>query len=201
MKRALLAWTMVVVLAPALMLAGEKNPTIYTIPVPPKPDFSSLQWLIGDWSGKTTGRKPAGDVHLSVAYALDQRFLQLQGRVSLPATKTAPATQESWVGILSQGTARGTFTLRLFTSNGFMTRYQVTVADNQVFFNPEGGPLPPQGWLFRWIIAQLGPDACTQTVDVAPPAKSFFNYYSAKLSRNPGVKTSAGAPSPGDSGN
>ncbi|MGH9430505.1 MAG: hypothetical protein ACRD3T_03080 [Terriglobia bacterium] len=192
MKRVLLAWVMI--LAPGLILAGQKNPTIYTIPLPPKPDFSNLQWLIGAWSGKTTGSKAAGAVHLSFAYTLNQRFLQFQGDVSLPATKTAPASHESWVGILSQGSAPGAFALRLFTSNGFMTRYQVTVADNQVFFNPEGGPLPPQGWLFRWIFAQVGPDVCTQTVDVAPPAKSFFNYYSAKLSRSPAANTASRAP-------
>jgi hypothetical protein len=175
-----------VVLAPALLFARQKNPTIYTIPLPPKPDFSSLQWLLGDWSGKTTGTKPGGDVHMSVSYALNQRFLEIQGDVSLPATKAAPATHESWVGMLSQGAAPGAFTLRLFTSHGFMTRYEVTVADRQVLFNPQGGPLPPQGWLFRWKFAQLGPGQCTEMVEVAPPEKSFFNYYSATLSRSAG---------------
>lgn len=189
MKSFLLAF--LIILMPGLLSASQKNPTIYTIPLPPKADFTSIEWLIGGWSGKTTGSKTTGDVHLSVAYALNQRFLQIRGDVSLPASKTAPASHESWAGMLSQGPTPGTLTLHLFTSTGFMTRYQVTVADNQVFFNPEGGPLPPQGWLFRWIFAQTGPDDCTQTVDVAPPGKSFFNYYSAKLSRNHAAKSAS----------
>ena len=191
-KRVLLAC--VVALTAGWLFARQKNPTIYTIPLPPKPDFSSLQWLIGDWSGKTAVKKLAGDVHLSVAYTLQQRFLKIQGDVSLPATKTAPATHESWVGMLSQGSSPGAFTLRLFTSNGFMTRYQVTVTGSQVLFNPQGGPLPPQGWLFRWVFAQVGPDACTEAVDVAPPGKSFFSYYSANLSRIAAANSAVPAP-------
>ncbi len=191
-KRVLLACF--VVFTAGSLFARQKNPTIYTIPLPPKPDFSSLQWLVGNWSGKTAEKKAAGDVHLSVAYALQHRFLEIKGDVSLPATKTAPATHEAWVGMLSQGPAPGTFALRLFTSTGFMTRYQVTVTGSQVLFNPQGGPLPPQGWLFRWTFAQVGPDVCTERVDVAPPEKSFFNYYSAKLSRNPAAKSDGSAP-------
>ncbi|HUY13748.1 MAG TPA: hypothetical protein VMX16_08985 [Terriglobia bacterium] len=191
-KRVLLAC--VVALTAGWLFARQKNPTIYTIPLPPKPDFSSLQWLIGDWSGKTAVKKAPGDVHLSVAYALQQRFLKIKGDVSLPATKTAPATHESWVGMLSQGASSGAFTLRLFTSNGFMTRYQVTVTGSRVLFNPQGGPLPPQGWLFRWMFAQVGSDVCTETVDVAPPGKSFFNYYSATLSRVAAGNSASTAP-------
>jgi hypothetical protein len=164
-------------------VAKEKAPTIYQIPLPPKPDFSAVDWLVGQWTGKTTDRRAEGEIRLSVSYELDHQVMLLRGEASLAATKTSPATKESWLGVLTSGRGAGGFVLRTFSSTGFITRYQVTVEGPETRINPEGGEQPPPGWLFRTVIKHTGPEEFVETVQAAPPNKSFFDYYTAKLSR------------------
>ena len=39
----------VLLLGPGLLVAKEKQPATYSIALPPKPDFSPLDWLVGEW--------------------------------------------------------------------------------------------------------------------------------------------------------
>ena len=165
------------------LAAKEKPPTIYQIPLPPKPDFSDVDWLVGEWMGKTTDPRNQGEIHLSVSYELDHQVMLLRGEASFPATKTSPAMKESWLGVLTSDRGSGSFVLRTFSSTGFITRYQVTVEGPETRINPEGGEQPPPGWLFRTVIKRTDPAEFVETVQAAPPNKSFFDYYTAKLSR------------------
>jgi hypothetical protein len=167
----------------APLSAKEKAPTIYQIPLPPKPDFSAVDWLVGEWAGKTIDQKAPGEIHLSVSYQLDKRLILLRGEASLQATKTSPAMKESWLGVLTSDRGSGGFLLRTFSSNGFITRYRVTVEGAEIHLNPEGGEQPPPGWLFRTVIKRTEPQEFVETVQAAPPNKSFFDYYTAKLNR------------------
>jgi len=161
----------------------EKAPTVYQIPLPPKPDFSPLDWLVGEWTGKTTDQKSDGELHLSVTYQLDKQVMLVREDVSLQATKTAPATKESWLGILTFARGTGGFVLRTFSDKGFITQYRVTVEGPEIHISPEGGDQPPPGWLFRTNIKRTDPQEFVETVQAAPPNKSFFDYYIAKLNR------------------
>jgi len=161
----------------------EKAPTVYQIPLPPKPDFSALDWLVGEWTGKTTDQRTQGDVHLSVTYQLDKQVMLLREDISLQATKTAPATKESWLGILTSSRGTGGFLLREYSDKGFITRYHVTVEGPETHISPEGGDQPPPEWLFRTIIKRTATQEFVETVQAAPPNKSFFDYYTAKLNR------------------
>ncbi len=169
----------------ATAAAKEKPSVQYQIPLPAPPDFSALDWLLGEWTGKTLANSPAGDVRLSISLDLEKRVLLFRGEVSLAATQTVPATKESWLGILSADPGRAGFTLQVFSSTGFITRYRVTVEGPQVRLNPEGGDRPPPDWLFRRVLERIGPGEFTETVQVAPPAKPFFDYYTAKFARVP----------------
>jgi len=167
----------------APLTAKEKAPTIYQIPLPPKPDFSPVDWLVGEWIGKTTDQRAPGEIHLSVSYQLDKRVMLLRGETSLQATKTSPAMKESWLGVLTSDRGTGGFLLRTFSNTGFITRYRVTVEGPETHINPEGGEQPPPGWLFRTVIKRTDPQEFVETVQAAPPNKSFFDYYTAKLNR------------------
>jgi hypothetical protein len=169
----------------ATAAAKEKPSVQYQIPLPAPPDFSALDWLLGEWTGKTLANSPAGDVRLSISLDLGKHFLIFRGEISLAATQTVPATKESWLGILSADPGRAGFTLQVFSSTGFITRYRVTVEGPQVRLNPEGGDRPPPDWLFRRVLERTGPGEFTETVQVAPPAKPFFDYYTAKFARVP----------------
>ena len=171
-----------------LLQAKEKPSTTYTIPLPPKPDFSQVDWLIGDWSGMTAGRDLQGEIHLNAAYDLDKRVMILREMISLPAGKTVPAASETWMGVLTATRPGVGYILRIFSSTGFVTRYRVTVEGAEIHFDPDGGDQSPPGWLFRRIIARSSADELTETVQGAPPQKPFFDYYSAKLAR---IKQSA----------
>jgi hypothetical protein len=176
--------------------ARQKPPKVYSIPLPPQADFSSFDWLVGEWSGKTTEKSPPGKIHLSVSYALEKRFLLLKEDLSLNATDSAPATQESWLGVLSALPSGQGYTLRMFSSTGFITRYRVSVAEANLRFAPEGGELPPPGWLFRRTLARTGVGQLTETVEAAPPDHAFFNYYIATLARENPPPASAAPPAP-----
>jgi hypothetical protein len=178
-----------IILALACLVAAapldtkEKAPTIYQIPLPPKPDFSAVDWLVGEWTGKTTDQRTQGELHLSVSYQLDKQVILLRGETFLQATKTSPAMKESWLGVLTPDRGAGGFLLRTFSSTGFITRSRVTVEGPETHINPEGGEQPPPGWLFRTVIKRTDPQEFIETVQAAPPNKSFFDYYTAKLNR------------------
>jgi hypothetical protein len=107
----------------------------------------------------------------------------LRGEASFQATKTSPAMKESWMGVLTSDRGALGFLLRTFSSTGFITRYRVTVEGPETHINPEGGEQPPPGWLFRTVIKRTDPKEFVETVQAAPPNKSFFDYYTAKLTR------------------
>jgi hypothetical protein len=170
-------------LGAAPVFAKEKTPTVYQIPLPPKPDFSALDWLVGEWTGTTTERSAPGELRLSVSYELDKQVMLLREEASFPATKSSPAMKESWLGILTSDRTAASFLLRMFASTGFITRYRVTVEGPETHIDPEGGEQPPPGWLFRTVINRTDTQEFVETVRAAPPGKSFFDYYTAKLSR------------------
>jgi hypothetical protein len=91
--------------------------------------------------------------------------------------------KESWLGVLTSDRGSGGFLLRAFSNTGFITRYRVTVEGPEIRINPEGGEQPPPGWLFRTVIKRTEPQEFVETVQAAPPNKSFFDYYTAKLNR------------------
>lgn len=168
--------------SPMSLRAKEKPARTYKIPLPPAPDFSPIDWVIGDWSGKTTDHDRQGDVHLSVAYDLERRVMVFRETISLPATKTIPGTNETWMGILCAVPATR-FVLRVFSSTGFSTRFRVTTEEAEIRFTPEGGDQPPPEWLFRRTLVRTNADEMTETVQTAPPGKEFFVFYTAKLAR------------------
>ena len=171
------------VLGGAVALAKEKPPVIHRIPLPPRPDFSDLDWLIGEWTGKTTGKSPEGEVSLTVILDLDKRFMILRGQETLAGTPTLVESKETWLGVLSQERPGEGFVLRVFSDTGFVSRYRVTVNAGTLSLNPEGGEHPPPGWLFRRTLQRTGIGEMLETVQVAPPQKPFFDYYAAKLTR------------------
>jgi hypothetical protein len=162
----------------------DKKPTIYAIPLPAKPDFSALDWAVGEWAGHTDAKTPkdnVGTLHLTLAYALDRRFVSVNEEISLPAGDSYAAVRESWSGFISPSAPGQGFTLRAFSSTGFIMQYHVTATPSELRFDPEGGANPPPGWLFRRVLSRLAMDYFEETVEVAPPGGSFFSYYSGKL--------------------
>ena len=163
--------------------AKDRPPVVHRIPLPPKPDFSPFEWVVGDWTGKTLASSPPGEVNLSVTYDLGQRVMVFRELVTFSATTTLPESKETWMGILTPGAANKDFVLRVFSDTGFITRYRVTADGGEVSFSPEGGEQPPPGWLFRRVMQRPDVGQILEIVEVAPPGKSFFDYYSALLTR------------------
>jgi len=186
--------SLICALAGATSAAKDKPPVQYQIPIPTPPDFSALDWMQGQWTGKTISNSPPGEVQLSVSPDLEKHFLVFRGEVSLAATRTVPATKEAWLGILSANPGGAGFILRVFSSTGFVTRYRLTVDGAEVHLNPEGGDFPPPGWLFRRIWVRTGPDEFSETVQAAPPGKAFFAYYTARFTRVPPPTKTSTAP-------
>ena len=169
--------------ATAALAARKQHAGTYTIPLPAQADYSSMGWLVGQWSGTTVDRGRQGNVLLSFSYALGRHFLLLREEVSLAAVAHAPAMQEGMMGILSPGDAAGVYHVTLYSSHGFVMNYVVTAKPGEIDLNPAGGPLTPSGWLFRRVIRRTAPGQCTETVDAAPPGEGFFRFYTASLSQ------------------
>lgn len=178
----LLAVAVACAISSTVTMAGQKPAKSYTIPTPAAPNYSQFDWLIGEWTGKTTDKKAPGQVLLSVSYELGKRFMTFREQLALPHVGDAPASHEGLMGIL-YGTATGGFELTMYSSNGFISHYRVTVKHGEIDFTPAGGPLPPPGWLFRRIFKHTNPGECTETVEVAPPQGAFFKYYTAELAQ------------------
>jgi len=104
--------------------------------------------------------------------------------------------KETCLGVLTPDRGAGGFLLRTFSSMGFITRYRLTVEGPEIHINPEGGEQPPQGWLFRTVIKRTEPQELVETVQVAPPNKGFFDYYTAKLDRVTVEEKAKAAPTP-----
>lgn len=186
-----LTFLMILVLFVPAVLAGEqKHPSTYRIPLPPRPDFSSIEWMLGNWTGQMGKESPQGEIHLSVSYELDQRVIVFREKVSLAATGQVPAKRESSIGILSRAPSGDSFLFQVYSSTGFISRYRVTVMDSEIDFTPDGGPQPLPGWLSRRIIQRNDVDGFTETVQLAPPLKAFFDYYTANFTRQPVSKSS-----------
>ena len=182
----------------------DKKPAVYTITLPAKPDFSALDWAIGEWAGHTESKNPnegEGSLHLTLSYTLDSRFVSINEEISLPARESSPAVRETWSGYISPSPSRQGFTLRAFSSTGFITEYHITATPAELRFDPEGGANPPPGWLFRRVISRLAPEYFEETVEVAPPGGAFFSYYSGKLTAvlRPKANAPASPPAPAPS--
>lgn len=181
---------MLVLIAPLALAAKVKQPSTYRIPLPPKPDFSSLEWLVGNWTGQMLKNSPQGQIHLSVSYDLDHRVLVFRENISLAATQEIAATHESSIGILSRAPSGQSFQFLVYSSTGFISRYRVTVEGSEIDFIPAGGPQPMPGWLTRRTIQRSDVDGFTETVQMAPPQKPFFNYYTVAFTLQPVPKSS-----------
>ncbi|PYV13953.1 MAG: hypothetical protein DMG21_19705 [Acidobacteria bacterium] len=163
--------------------AKDKPPTLYSLPLPPKPDYSTVDWLIGEWSGKSVAPSPIGEAHLSVAYDLDKRIVVFKEAVDLTAAGNVPAMHEQWMGILSPDAGGRGLVLRVFSSTGFVTRYRADLENAVIHFYPAGGEVSPSGWLFRRTLTRSSETAFTETVQAAPPDKPFFDYYTFQFTR------------------
>jgi hypothetical protein len=176
---------LVMAASPAGAAQKNKKPASYTIPLPARPDFSALDWMIGEWAGHPTdpktGKEREGTLHLTLSYALDKRFVRIGEEVELPAGDSYPAVHEAWSGFIGASASGQGFTMRAFSSTGFITQYHVTANASQLRFDPEGGANPPPGWLFRRTISRIGPEYFEEAVEAAPPGGTFFSYYSGKL--------------------
>lgn len=183
--------------------AKDKPPTVYSLPLPPKPDFSAVDWLVGEWNGKSAAPSPAGEAHLSVTYDLDKRVVVLRETLNFTAAANVPASQEQWVGILTPEAGGRGFMLRVFSSTGFVTRYRAAADKGVIHLVPAGGDSPPSGWLFRRTLSRSGETTLTETVEAAPPDKPFFDYYTIQFTRAtasppalPPMKSPAASPTP-----
>jgi hypothetical protein len=178
----------------AVLAAKDKPPTQYQIPIPAAPDFTTLDWLLGKWTGKTLPPSAPGSLQLTVSSDLEKHFLVIHGEVSLDASGTVPATKWSWMGIINPDGPQ--FILHEFSSTGFVTRYRLIFDGAEIRFNPEGGDALPPGWLFRKSWSRTATDEFTETVQAAPPGRSFFDYYTARFSHVPPPPVKANSATP-----
>lgn len=172
-----------VFLAPAILAARQEDAQVYRIPLPPKPDFSSIEWMIGNWTGRMDKHSPQGRIQLAVSYGLDKQVMIFREKISIAATGEFGADNESSIGILSPAPFGNGFLLQVYASTGFINRYRVTVSGSEIDFMPDGGMRPLPGWLSRRFIQRGDVNGFTETVQLAPPMETFFNYYTAAFTR------------------
>lgn len=182
------------ILGPAALFGKDKNPQTYRIPQPPQPDFTSVEWMLGNWTGQMDRHSPQGQIHLSVSYDLDKRVMIFREKISLASTGEIPATDESSIGILSRAPSGNSFLMQVFSSTGFITQYRVSVSGPEIDFAPDGGPQPLPGWLARRIIQRGDVDGFSETVQLAPPLKPFFDYYTAAFTRDASAEETKAVP-------
>ena len=160
--------------------AGQSSST-----APRKPLGEPLAAFAGRWQGAVTGEPGRGSSERSYQYVLGGRFLELRNRSVYPPQEKNPKgeTHED-VGYFSYDAQRKRLVLRQFHVEGFVNQYvEETTAGGRLAFVSEAIENIAPGWRARESYVFEGPDAFTETFELAEPGKDFAVYTRTRFTR------------------
>lgn len=148
--------------------------------------FQPLAFLLGRWTGTSSGTPGEGTVEREYSRALNGRFIYVRNRsVYPPQARNAKGEVHEDVAYLSFDRARRAFVLRQFHIEGFVNEYvaQPPAGSQPWIFTSEAIENIPPGWRARETYTLRGPDEIEEVFELAEPGKDFAIYSRARLSR------------------
>jgi hypothetical protein len=143
---------------------------------------------LSQWQGKAQGEPGYGTSERSYEYVLGGKYLLVKNRSVYPAQeKNAKGETHEDVGYFSYDKQRKKLVLRQFHLEGFVNQYvEETATPGTLVFVSEAIENIPAGWRARESYAFDGPDAFTETFELAEPGKDFAVYTKTTFTRKKG---------------
>ncbi len=152
---------------------------------PRKPMGEPLARFVGQWQGTPEGEPGRGTSERTYEYTLGGKFLLSRNRSTYPPQEKNPKgeTHED-VGYFSYDAQRKRLVLRQFHVEGFVNQYvEEPSSGGPLVFVSEAIENIPAGWRARESYVFDGPDAFTETFELAEPGKEFAVYTKTRFTR------------------
>ena len=155
--------------------------------VPAADRLAPVRPLLGDWDGTAEGQPGKGTVRRSYTLVLGDRFVHERNVTTYPAQAANPKGEvhEHW-SLLDFDRQRDTIVLRQFHQEGFVNEYRLDPSASTparlVFESVRFDNLDP-AWRARETYELQGPDAFTETFELAQPGKPFAVYSRSRFTR------------------
>jgi len=139
--------------------------------------WNRLQYFLGTWKGRETGKAGLGEGDRAYAFVMDGKYLAAVNTSTFEPQDMNPEGElhEDWA-LFSYDRLRGKIILREFHSEGFVNQYilQTTNADDRrlVFLSENIENLPP-GWRARITLTIRDDDSFDETFELAAPGEEY----------------------------
>jgi hypothetical protein len=186
--RALQCAGKVVLLAGCLWLGAARS-SVAQAPVKDDP-WRPVRFLVGEWTGESTGEPGQGTVRRTYRFVLGDKFLHEQNVSTYPPQPNNPKGEvhEHWA-FFSYDRARKALVLRQLHQESFVNQY-VMLAEakaNTVVFETEALENLPSGWKARERYEVVSPDEFVETFELAEPGSEFKLYSRSRFKRASGA--------------
>ena len=151
--------------------------------------WQQLQFLEGHWTGAGEGRWGQSTLERSYEYVLKEQFLRGTNTSTYAPQEGNPEGEvhTHW-DILSYDTERETFVMRQFHDEAFVNTYvlsDVSMDGRTLYFESEHIENFIPGWRARETYHILGPDAFTETFELASAEGEFEVFVTNHFTRKP----------------
>ncbi|MCX6121051.1 MAG: hypothetical protein NTX44_05485 [Ignavibacteriales bacterium] len=141
-----------------------------------KPDWSTFQFLLGEWIGEGSGDPGQGNGIFTFSLDLQDHILIRHNQSDYPETKTHAAFSHNDLMVIYQAPGHSVHAI-YFDNEGHTIQYTTNISDNgkSITFISDSLPAVPQ---FRLTYTSLADDSLFITFEIAPPAKPYtFSKY------------------------
>jgi hypothetical protein len=157
------------------------------VQAPPSDPLAPLRFLIGEWTGTSSGRPGNGTARRTYELTLSGRVLRVENRVVYPPQeKNEKGETHDDLGLITFDRGRQRFVYRQANVEGFVNTYvsdPVTLESKTIVFTTESIENIPPGWRARETYLVTGPDTFVERFELAEPGKDFTLYSEVVLAR------------------
>lgn len=144
--------------------------------------LAPIEFMIGEWHGKSSGRPGEGTVHRVCERVLNDRFIECRSTVTYPPQEKNPKGEVHVErAFFSYDKAAKTIRLRQFHGESFVVTYSADEA-GRVFVS-DHVENTPAGWRARETYETPSADKWIERFDLAAAGKEFTTYSSSTLER------------------
>jgi hypothetical protein len=152
--------------------------------------WSPVRFLVGEWTGESTGEPGQGTVKRTYRFVLGDKFLHEQNVSTYPPQPKNPKGEvhEHWA-FFSYDRARKALVLRQLHQESFVNQY-VMLAEAKagtVVFETEALENLPRGWKARESYEVVSPNEFVETFELAEPGAEFKLYSRSRFKRVSGT--------------
>jgi hypothetical protein len=149
---------------------------------PPKPDWSSWNWIIGTWDGQATGKPGAGSGSFSLLYSLDHAILVRKSLSAYKAPQTALKTHHEDFMVVYEENNK--WRADYWDSERHVIHYAITMGEGTATFISDKTSNAPT---YRLVYKRMDKGALSIEFAIASPgSQDFKTYVSGICKRRPG---------------